>query len=329
MAMDTFKTILAGLGALVLLRFARSTFHFFALHFWRPSHPLTRYKRANSDAYALITGSSAGIGLGIARALVRQGFGVILLGHLPDELASASESLVAEHPAANGRVRTLVVNGQTATHEQIQQAVASVSDLPITILVNNVGSATLAVPPIRPLSTLSLSQIDAHVDLNARFMARLTSLVLPILTSSKKSKDDRALILNLSSVGKMGLPFLVMYGATKAFDYAFSTGLARELEGDEETAHVDCLAIVPGEVRTQTNAAASPSRAPTADEFGRAIVDKVDGALARGRRELRPDWRHDLTVAMMDNVFSEGFLSWSVRQDLLDKKAKTEGKKDA
>jgi 17beta-estradiol 17-dehydrogenase / very-long-chain 3-oxoacyl-CoA reductase len=329
MASEPLKSVLAGVGALVALRFLFSAYQFATFHFWRPSHPLTQYKRADGDAYALISGSSAGIGLGIGRALVHQGFGVILLGHLEDELASAAKALVVECPVAAARVRTLVLDCQAASPEEISAAVASISHLRVSILVNNVGSATLTSPPaLRPLATLSIGEVDAHVDLNARFMARLTNRVLPLLTSSRtgsgSSSRERSLILNLSSVGRFGLPWLVMYGATKAFDYAFSLGLASELEGDPATAHVDCLAVVPGEVRSQSNAGAAPGLAPTADEFGRMVVTAVDTAVRRGWREIRPDWRHDLIVTMMERVLPAAWATHFVREDMRVKKATVE-----
>jgi 17beta-estradiol 17-dehydrogenase / very-long-chain 3-oxoacyl-CoA reductase len=77
---------LAGIGLLTLLYILTSLYHFLTLHLLLPSHPLSSYKRPGSEpTYALITGASAGIGLGIAQALVKRGFGVILLGHLEDE----------------------------------------------------------------------------------------------------------------------------------------------------------------------------------------------------------------------------------------------------
>jgi len=325
---EPLKTVLAGVGTLMALRLLFSAYHFVTFHFFRPSigDQLTKYKRADGVAYALISGSSAGIGLGIARALVQNGFGVILLGHLEDELTDAAKTLVAECPAAAaGRVRTIVLNCQTASPEEISTAVKSVSSLPISILVNNVGSATCAAPPsLRPLATLSAAEIDAFVNLNARFMARLTNKMLPLLTASADvQKQERSLVLNLSSVGRHGLPWIVMYGATKAFDYAFSLGLASELEADPATAHIDCLAVVPGEVRSQSNAGATFA-APTADDFGRMVVASVDGAVRRGWREIRPDWRHELMAAMTERVLPLSLATKFVRDEMRVKKETVE-----
>ncbi|KXX73454.1 Very-long-chain 3-oxoacyl-CoA reductase [Madurella mycetomatis] len=266
MALGALFAVLTCIGAATALRFLHSAYQFVHLHFWRPSRPLKAYKRKQGDAYALITGSSAGIGLGIARALVGQGFGVILLGHLADELASAAKTL------GTPRVRTIALDARTATPEQISAAADSISDLHLSILVNNVGGIPLAAQPFRPLSALTIAEVDAHLDLNARFMARLTNTMLPLL-SANRQEGERSLILNLSSAARHGFPWIVMYSAAKAFNYSFSAALARELEDDPATAHIDCLAVVPGEVQSQSNNLAPPGSAPTSDVYGSAVAE--------------------------------------------------------
>jgi 17beta-estradiol 17-dehydrogenase / very-long-chain 3-oxoacyl-CoA reductase len=315
MATGLLVTGLAGIGALVTLRVLYWAGQFLLYHLWRPSRPLTAYKRAGADSYALITGASAGIGLSIGRALVRQGFGVILLGHLPDELASAAKSLDSPN------VRTLVLNARTATPAEIEEAVKSISDLNVSILVNNVGGIPIVDPPMRNLSTFTTAEVDAHVDLNARFMARLTNLMLPVLSSaSKRRKDERSLILNLSSAGRVGIPWLVMYSATKAFNYAFTTALARELEDDPATAHIDCLAVVPGEVQSQSNVMAEGG--PTSDVFGNAVVGGVDGAVRRKWRHISPYWAHDLQLTFADHLLPESMVTHFAREELRLKKSR-------
>lgn len=312
MVPGSFITALAGIGAALVLRVLYWAAQFVVYHFWRSSTPLTAYKRVGTDSYALVTGGSAGIGLAIARALVRQGFGVILLGHLPDELATAAKSLNSP------RVRTLVVNARTATPDELASAVKSISDLNISILINNVGGLPLADPPLRTLSTLTTAEVDAHVDLNARFMSRLTNLMLPLLTASKREKHERSLILNVSSNGRVGMPWIVMYSATKAFNYAFSMGLSRELEDDPATSHIDCLVAVLGEVQSQSNVMAEG--AVTADVFGRAVVGGIDGAVSRKWREVRPYWKHDLQSALIDRVLPDSMLTQFSREELREKK---------
>jgi 17beta-estradiol 17-dehydrogenase / very-long-chain 3-oxoacyl-CoA reductase len=293
--------ILAGIGAGAVLLFLYSAAQFLSFHFITPSQPLKKYKRAGTDAYALVTGASAGIGFGIAKALVEQGFGVILLGHLEDELDAAATTLRALRPSAPSTlVRTLTMDARTATAEEMQSAVTTLtSELTITILINNVGGNPIAIPPFRPHATYSPSDVDAVINQNARFMARLTALLLPTLSAPPAAgTNERSLIVSLSSAAHIGLPWLVMYGATKAFNRAFGAGIARELASDPATAHVDSVVVTPGEVLSQGNCRGVPAGAPTAERFGRDVVRKVDGAVSRGWREMHAHWWHGVEAAL-------------------------------
>jgi 17beta-estradiol 17-dehydrogenase / very-long-chain 3-oxoacyl-CoA reductase len=290
--------VLAFIGSVAAIRFAYWGVQFLTFHLIKPARPLHAYKRAGTNAYALITGSSAGIGLGISMELVRQGFDVILLGHLPDELAEAAATLKKIRPGA--LVRTLVINAITATSGEIEAAVRSIADFEISILVNNVGGNFVRMPPVRQLSTFSCAEVDAVIDQNARFMARLTALMLPLLSRRRSgaSSSERSLILSIASAAMYGAPWMVMYSATKAFDWAFSVALARELAAYPETLHIDSLAVVPGDVHSQGNCRGLPADSPRWDDFGRNIVLKTDGALWRGWRDMRPDWWHDLELSV-------------------------------
>lgn len=318
---------LAGIGAGVVLLFAYSTVQFLTFHFVTPSEPLKKYKRIiqrgsssgngttreTNTAFALVTGASAGIGLGIAKELARQGFGVVMLGHLADELSEAAAEVrklvvgsaaIAAGDDVENRVRTLVLDARTATPADLDAAVASLSNVPLTILVNNVGGNPVAVPPFRPFATYSCDDVDAVINQNARFMARLTALLLPVLGrrsqqqqgTSSDQQDRRSLIISLSSAAYIGMPWLVMYSATKAFNRALGFSLARELPTVQPASSIpiDSIVVTPGEVHSQGNCRGVPASAPTALEFGRAIVHKVDGAVARGWLEMRAHWWHDV-----------------------------------
>ncbi|KAK5657833.1 hypothetical protein OQA88_2906 [Cercophora sp. LCS_1] len=313
--------LLAFIGAGILLQLAQQTYEYLLFHFIPSSHPLQAYRRPGTPgAHALITGASAGIGLGIAQELVRQNFGVILHGHRPDELAVAAVSLRNIRPGASVHVR--VLDARSATPEEMEELVSSISHLNVSILVNNVGGNPAAEPAIREFRTYSCDDVDAVINQNARFMARLTALMLPVLAKRREGVvdgEEKSLILSMSSAGMHGLPWLQMYGATKAFNWGLSVGLARELETSNETRHVDALCVVPGEVKSQGNCRGVPDKAPTADAFGKMVVQKVDRAVQLGWREMRPDWRHDLQIALLTRL-PEGTRTMGVTEQAKAKK---------
>ncbi|KAK3903535.1 NAD(P)-binding protein [Staphylotrichum tortipilum] len=324
---------LAGVGAIVVLRSLHAVSQFLAFHLLTPAEPLKKYKRANATACALITGASAGIGLGIAQELVRQGFGVVLLGHLPDELEAAAASLrvlVGSAPPPD-LVRTVCLDARTSTPEEMRSAVDALAtpSYPITILVNNVGGNPVSPPAFRTHATYAAGDVDAVINQNARFMARLTALLLPRLIGEDpkaRGGGGRSLVLTLSSAAHVGTPWLVMYGATKAFNRAFGAGLARELAADAATSHVDSLVVVPGEVVSQGNCRDVPAGSPRWDEFGKAVVRKVDGAVGRGWREMAAWWRHGVEGWLL-KVVGEGVRTKGVTEQLGRKKRAWDGVK--
>lgn len=356
-------------GILFTLYLVERAIDFVFFHFATPWKPLQAYRRRGpKPTYALVTGASAGIGLGVAKALVKQGFGVIILGHKADELASAAAELRAalvlpqkeeeeEEEGEGGRegdnpvhqgglgveeereeyVKTIVMDARTATPEEMEaQLRATIVDaeLRVSILVNNVGSLPIALPAFRALATYSPTDIDDTIALNARFPTRLTTLLLPVLTHRGAGVDARgmsfgthrrSLILNVSSGGMVGLPYLVLYSATKGFNHCFSRALARECEVDPATRHIDVLGVVPGDVQSQGNSVpASRWTTPTSDAFGWAIVHKADGAVGRGWREMYPHWLHHLQ-AMMMGIISEKSLTKFIRDVAVFKKDNING----
>ena len=305
-------------GTAIFIYVAYSIWDFISLHFSRTAHPLSSYKRKGTEpTYALISGASAGIGLGIAKALIEQGFGVILIGHLADELAETQTTLRREMPDAV--VRTVTMDARTASPAEMQAMIKNLEDLQLSILVNNVGGNAIELPAFREQATYTCADVDTVINQNARFMARLTSLALPLLSRRNPDSDERSLVLNLGSLGQIGLPYLIMYGATKAFNIAFSRGLARELSVTSETSHIDSLAILPGEVLSQGNCRGLPSNAPRCDEFGRCIIATVDGAVKRKLRELSPYWKHDLEGRAL-NWLPEGIRTTELHKVALGKK---------
>lgn len=287
---------LSSIGGIVVFRALYSVIGFIRLHFFLPAQSLRSYKRNGPETtYALVTGASAGIGLGTAQELVNQGFGVVLLGHLADELAAAKRYLERSTPGA--KVRIVVMDAITATGEDQERMVQSLANLHITILVNNVGGGNSIAPPsMRPAVSYTISDIDRIVSHNARFMAHLTPLMLRAFTSRA---ETRCLILNISSGSHSGFPWVSLYSAAKAFVLAFSTAIAREAGADPATRHIDCLAVIPGDVRTQQNHVGLEGSPPSWDEYGRCLVRTADNAVAAGTRSFSPYWVHDLQLRVL------------------------------
>lgn len=277
--------------------FIYKVYNFVTLYFFVPSEPLKKYKRKNGTTWALISGSSGGIGYATAHRLLSHGFGVIIFAH--EGVPEAETKLRKEYP--DGKIKAFTFNCMTASTSDIEKLVNDVKDLPITILVNNVGGVPMAHPKLRAFVDHDEGGIDGQINLNDRFMTHLTRIMVSHL---KANAAPRSLILSLSSGARMGIPYVSVYTATKAYNYALSTSLSREFT--HLGYPIDVLAILPGEVLSDGNRAGM-NNALLAHDFAGHIVNRVDEAVSRSMLALVPYWKHALQMEAMEYL-PEGML---------------------
>jgi 17beta-estradiol 17-dehydrogenase / very-long-chain 3-oxoacyl-CoA reductase len=243
---------------------------------------------------------------------VSHGFNVILQGHNKQELETAKAKLEGERLGA--KIKVLVIDALTGSTRDLEKEIASVQHLNITILVNNVGG----FPPgmgrnFKPLAEYNFDEIDGFINLNARFLARITRLVLPFLPRKSPS-----LIMNVSSGADIGMPWIVMYSGAKGFVTSFSKALAREMKTGGLPVEVVALRL--GDVQSGSNTTPLSWKAPSSRVFARATLDRVGRAAGDIPHVLVPYWAHALTLGAFD------YLPEQVKQSVLDDELRAKGK---
>ena len=213
---------------------------------------------------ALVTGASDGIGLGFAHELARLGFNVILHGRNPTKLEGVKARLQQNYPEVNFRI--VVLDASSTSYRQIDKLVASLQDLHITVLINNVGGGA----KISPFELLTADEVDSVINLNARFPTLITRALLPKLTKSIRP----GLILTIGSAGDFVVPYAVTYGGSKAFNMAWSSSLRLEMKAEGN--NVEVLAVLVGKV-TETASYKKPVTFWTPDgrTMARAALQRV------------------------------------------------------
>lgn len=287
-----------------------------SLRFLRFIYLYTRHSSVKRYLYglspwALVTGASDGIGLGIAQELATHGFNVILHGRNPEKLERTKIQLEGAFKSVQFRIA--VLNASSATSQQIEDLVASLHSLNLTILVNNVGGGAT----VQALEKNTAEELDFLINVNARFPAQLTKALLPKLTRP----DGPTLIMNIGSLADSGVPYATVYGGSKAFNIAMSTSLAVEIKAEGK--NIEVLAIPVGRV-TDVAHSKEPSSffTPTARTMGKACVDRV----GCGRRVVVGYVGHAMQKFLIDQ------LPWIVYEMLVvptmkDRKADEERKK--
>jgi 3-oxoacyl-[acyl-carrier protein] reductase len=229
---------------------------------------------------ALVTGGSEGIGFAIAAGLVQEGARVVLVARREDKLEEAVRTLGAH---------ASYVVGDVASQETAERAVAAAVSRhgSLDLLVNNAGI-------LRPgaIGTLSLEDVDTMFAVNVRGAVAFTNAAVTALSGRKGA----AILLISSSAGRHPMPYLSIYGATKAALQHLVQTWAIELAGRG----IRVNGLRPGATRTPAFHAAAQAipgfeqttlgnnlikRVATSEELARhalTLLDEKEGGFVTG-----------------------------------------------
>ncbi len=192
---------------------------------------------------ALVSGSTAGIGYAIAKALAAEGARVIVNGRTAARVDAAIASLRADLP--NAKLEAMPADLSKA--DDTATAVAKYPD--VDILVNNLG-----IFEPKPFEQIEDAEWLRFFDVNVLSGVRLTRAYL----NGMKSRHWGRVVFISSESGIQIPPEMMHYGVTKTANLAVSRGLAELCTGTGITVN----AVLPG-----------PTRSEGVDEF----VDKLSG----------------------------------------------------
>lgn len=181
----------------------------------------------------LITGGSRGLGLALARQMVVHGARLVICGRDAESLERARASLT------RGGMEVLAIPCDVADRDQVQAMVDEVHRRfgPVDVLINNAG-----VIEVGPAVTMTVADFEEAMATNFWGMLYPT---LAVLAGMRARGSGR--IVNITSIGgKLGIPHLLPYSASKFAAVGFSQGLRAEVAGDG----IKVITVCPGLMRT-------------------------------------------------------------------------------
>lgn len=182
----------------------------------------------------VITGGSRGLGLALAEELSKQGALVTLLARDEEELARAQKQ-IERIPSA--QVLTIVCD--VTDQSQLKSAFEKVRECfgTIDILINNAGTVSAG-----PFEAMNLQDFEGQMNLHFYGALKAIEEVLPIFKAQRSGR-----IVNISSIGgKIPVPHMIAYCASKFALAGFSEALAAELKKDG----ICVTTVYPGLMRT-------------------------------------------------------------------------------
>lgn len=239
------------------------------------------------NAWALISGSTDGIGLEYARKLAALHFNLIMIGRNEEKLNKCSSSI----KGANPDIKILQICCDAKDLEGMQRGISEIVErtkkIDLSILINNVG---IGQGGRKKLEYLEEEDVKDCIVVNCLFPTLLTKALLPSL----KRHIGPKLIINMSSVAALVMnPLSAVYCATKAFNRQFSIALTSEYRENG----IDSLAVMPGFVSTPMTGMEPSLLCCRADECVDAVFDWVIDQSSLGLNdilEVVPHWKHQL-----------------------------------
>ena len=196
--------------------------------------PTQNLKKKYGAEWAVVTGSSSGIGKSIATALAKQGLNVVLVALQEPILDDTFEEL----KSAFADLKFIKVGVNLGAPGYLDKIADATKDVDVQLVFNNAGYMLTGFFDKTPLARLMMNH-----ECNATSAMQITHLYVTRMLE----KDLKGCVVFTSSAAAcQPTPFSALYGATKAYISSFAANIAVELY----SRNIDVLAFHPSPVAT-------------------------------------------------------------------------------
>jgi short-subunit dehydrogenase len=181
----------------------------------------------------LITGASRGIGAAFAQILSQWRPRLVLVARTGEDLQHTADRCVEQ----GATVRTVIADLRVPSTPATVLAALEADGITVDHLINNAG-----IGPFGRASDIPVERQLEAIQVNVCAATELALLLLPGMVDRRRGG-----ILNVASTAAFqGVPFMSVYGGTKAFLLTWGEAIWRELRGTG----VRCCTLCPGPTDT-------------------------------------------------------------------------------
>lgn len=222
---------------------------------------------------ALVTGSSSGLGLAIARELAQEGAAVAMVARRRDELERQAADLSATTP---GRAIAIVADLREREAPARVAAEAERALGPVDILLANAGG-----PPSTVFATTREEQYAAALELNLMASIRLAQACVP---GMRERKWGRVIFLT-SMAAKQPIPGLLLSNTARSGLLGFAKTLATEVARDNVLVNT----VLPGHFDTARTVELAQARAEQENLSVEDVLGERLSGIPMGRAGQPPE----------------------------------------
>ncbi|XP_042886016.1 inactive hydroxysteroid dehydrogenase-like protein 1 [Penaeus japonicus] len=220
---------------------------------------------ATYGKWAVVTGSSDGIGEAYAHELAKKGMNLLLISRTMEKLQKVKEEIDKE---SGVEVEIMQVDFSHGKHvyEEIEERIRGKE---IGLLVNNVA---VILPYPMDFCEVNDHQLWSHVNVNVASPLAMTRMILPAMLERCKGA-----IVNIASIySRYPVPMMQIYSASKAFVEFFSVALEAEYDQSGVTIQTITPAYVSTNMTKYSEKIHKPRFfVPTASNFAAHAVDTL------------------------------------------------------
>uniref|UniRef100_A0A0K0EEF9 Estradiol 17-beta-dehydrogenase 12 n=1 Tax=Strongyloides stercoralis TaxID=6248 RepID=A0A0K0EEF9_STRER len=283
--------------------------------------PVSLIKKAGAR-WAIVTGSTDGIGKAYATELAKNGFNIVLISRNPTKLQDVKHEI--EKVSQDIEIKTIAFDFTNPSLEDYEKIIFNeVKSLEVGILVNNVG-LSYEYPELLHKTEGGLKRITDISIVNTLPPTILTAGILPQMIERKSG-----VVVNVASfAGYYPIPMLAVYSATKKY----VNHITEILQKEYSSSGICFQSLCPMMVATNMSKVKKPSFfTPSPTQYVKSALKTIGNA-----SDTTGIFAHQLQAEFVGLLpeFVLNYLLWStnktIRAKAIKKKERlaAEGKKD-